>query len=150
MSIDKEFDEYLKEDAFGTEDIDTQDDDSPEFVYSIDEEMFYDDIDEVMEMLNEDSDNEPGDRVVIYRGTPVKVRHYDIIKNLDIIGILQDVAADEDGEMAEDYLTDLSEADIDKINLMLSKILDKMAAQPNYHRVENIQPMTVTIDGIEE
>jgi hypothetical protein len=147
IDLDKEVKEYFDEEVYaGTPD----DEDTPEFVYSLDEEIFYDDLDEVMDMLNDDSDNEPGDRVVIYRGTPVRVNHYDIVKDIDIIGILQDAAADEDGEMAEDYLTDVSEGVANRINILLSKILDKLAKQPNYHRVENIQPMTVTIDGIEE
>jgi len=147
-----DMDKYLKDDAFGetTEVLDAPSNDDPEFVYSIDEETFYDDLDEVMEMLADDMDNEPGDKVTIYRGNPVRLNHYDFIKNLSLVEILQDMAADEDGEMAEDYLMDVSEGDEEKILMILANVLNDYAAQPNYHRVENIQPMIVTIDGIEE
>ncbi len=149
---DREMEEYLKEDAFGkaTEALDEPKGEEPEFVYSLDEEIFYDDLDEVMDMVNDDMDNEPGDRVVIYRGNPVKVTHSNFIKDMDLIGLLQEMAYEEDGEMAEDYLTDVTDEDEEFILDMITAIMNKKAKQPKYFRVENIQPMTVTVGGIEE
>jgi len=149
--VDREMEEYLKEDAFGksTEALDEPKSDEPEFVYSLDEEIFYDDLDEVMDMVNDDMDNEPGDRVVIYRGTPVKVTHSNFIKDMNIISLLQEMAYEEDGEMAEDYLSDVTNEDEEFIIDMLISIMNKKAKQPNYFRVDNIQPMTVTVEGIE-
>ena len=135
------------EDDLNTEEIDTDND--TEFVYSVDEETFYDDIDEVMDMVNDNMDNEPGDRVIIYRGTPVPIKHIDYVKKLDLIGMLQDIAHEEDGEISEDYLSRVTEEDVDIIFIYLAKILDRMASQPDHYRVENVQPMTVTVCDIE-
>ncbi len=145
-------DEYLKDDAFGktTEEMDIPVNNDPEFVYSIDEEIFHEDFDDVMDMVNDDRDNEPGDRVVIYKGTPVRLTHMDFLKNISIVDILQNAAYDEDGEMAEDYMMDVSEEDEEKMILEINEIICKYALPPAYFRVTDIIPMTVVVDGIEE
>lgn len=116
------------------------DDDTPEYVYSTDEEIFYESIDE----LNLD-DAEEGDRVVIYRGNPVKVSHMDILKEINFVDIIQNAAADVDGEMADNYLYNTDE-DLDKkIAQAIDKVLREHADPPDYHRVKNIKPFSITI-----
>ena len=144
---DRDMDEYLKDDAFGlTDELDTEAiDDAPEYVYSVDEEFFIEDIDEL-----DLGDAEDGDRIVIYRGTPVKVTHMDFLKDISLVEILQDAAYEEDGEMAEDYMTDLNDEDEAEMMKEINKIVCKYASQPNYHRVENITPITIVVGEFDE
>jgi hypothetical protein len=148
----RDMDDYLKDGGFGGyEDEPNTEvlDEDPEYLYSFDEETFYNDLDEVMDMINDDLDNEPGDKITIYRGNPVKVTHRDFIKNLDLIDILQEMAYEEDGEIAENYLSEVTDEDLDFVINILSGVFNKKFKQPDYHRVENIQPMTVTVEGVE-
>lgn len=135
--------EYLRDGAFGsddTEEIDNEIVDTQEFVYSSDEEYFHSEIDDL-----DLGDVEDGEKVVIYRGNPVRVTHMDFLKNLNLVETLQQMSYDEDGDMAEDYLMDVSEADEAEIIKEINKILCKYASQPGYYRVANIVPITITV-----
>jgi hypothetical protein len=126
------------------DEINTEIIDDPEFVYSIDGESFgiYDDI---IEDVN--NEYEPGEKITLYKGKPKKLKHYDFVRELDIVGILQEMAADEDGDFAEDYFTDVTPEIGRRIVIGISKVLDMYVKQPNYHRVVDVTNEIYTVPG---
>lgn len=123
----------------------------PEFVYSLDGEHF-EEWDAVKDYV--DSEYEPGERVTVYKGRPVELSHYDHVRPIihRFVESIQEHAYDEDGDYAEDYLTDLP--DTEELNDELAEIvtewLNKHAKRPGYHRVDDIVEEIVLSEDYEE
>jgi len=118
----------------------------PEYIYSIDGEDF-DEWDTITDMV--DSDNEPGVKVVIFRGKPIQVKHIDhVLPVIDtIIENIQQHAYDEDGDYAENYLTDLSDPKAIELANVIAEYLNEEIIQPLYHRVGEVEEITITSRG---
>jgi hypothetical protein len=142
---------YLKDETIYDDDIsqevvdepkDVPAEEEPEFIYSLDGERFdlYDNImDEVYNTY------EVGEKITISKGRPEKVYHWDFVKNIDLVGILVDMATDEDGDFSDDYHNDMTPDIQDKVLSDLCKSLNKYVKHPNYCRVIDITEEIVTV-----
>jgi hypothetical protein len=113
----------------------------PKYVYSLDGEYFHE-----WDYINDDIKNtfEPGSKITVYRGVPAPVTHLDYLKNLRLIEQLIDLAADEDGEVSEDYLMDTKDKhEMELIKALNDKMIELGIKQPNYTRVDNIEEIDI-------
>jgi hypothetical protein len=111
-------------------------------VYSLDNERYYDDIEEILELIEEDYDDEKPE--YIYEANKVKVTHKDYINVDTLIEAMKDRAYEDYEEGSYSYLED--EKDILKIECLEALILDYMDInfkQPNWYRVENIKKVVL-------
>lgn len=119
---------------------------SVDFVYSVDGVMFFTH-EEIMDDL--ENGNELGARVVIFRGVPVEVRHADYVRDLSIIEMVQNIAYDDENDMADDYLVDVTEEQEKTLLEEVVKLFDDMFPQPGYYRVVDIEEIVVTVGDSE-
>lgn len=119
----------------------------PEYVYSLDGEWF-EEFDVIQDQVNDDA--EPGEKVSGYRGTPIQVDHADHVKHLKIVELLQELAYDEDGEAAENYLMDFDDEKEDQLKDVIIKWMDNNIKKPGYFRVGEIQDHIFTSELYDE
>lgn len=111
-------------------------------VYSLDNERYYDDIDEILELIEEDYDSEKPK--YIYEADKVKVTHKDYINVDSLLEDMKDRAYEDYEEGSYGYLED--EKYIQKIECLEALIIDYMDKnfkQPTWYRVENIKKVVL-------
>lgn len=111
-------------------------------VYSLDNERYYDDIEEILELIEEDYNGEKPE--YIYEADKVIITHKDYINVVSLFEDMKDRAYEDYEEGSYGYLED--EKDIWKIECLEAHILDYMDKnfkQPTWYRVENIKKVVL-------
>ena len=100
-----------------------------ELVYSMDEELYHDDIDYVIEECT----NEGYETVTV--AEKVKYEHSDFIDVYDLINNMQNLATDQ-GEWAESYLDDMPKELKEKLQQVVVDFFNKNMPSPNFYTVK--------------
>lgn len=116
------------------------DDQSDDYVYSTDEERFFD-FSDVMDTLNEN--HEPGDKVKIFRARRKEYEHKDFISAYRVIDDMQSSAYDEMGEFAEDYLYGITKEQETDLENHIAQWFDKNSSI-TFHGVTDVEEIEVT------
>lgn len=118
------------------------------YVYSIDEENYYEDI-QVIQSALKSLDHKHGDTVLIERGEKYTLTHrdfvhYDLIRKLsqDII----DEAQQQGGEYAEEYDFEFEHESADKIIRTIINEIEKYIAPPEFWKAINVHGFKITTD----
>ena len=122
----------------------TEADRTEDTVWSEDGETFHSEQDIIESLDFPENDSV----LVIYKGVKVSRKHNDYFNANSIIEDIQESAFNDVGDFAEGYLTELSLQDIKQLQYMLSKWLDKNAAQPLFYAVKNVTPIQITKEDI--
>ena len=111
-------------------------------VYSLDNESYYDDIEEILELIEEDYEDEKPK--YIYEADKVIVTHKDYINVDSLLEDMKDRVYEDYEEGSYGYLE--NEKDIQKIECLEALIIDYMDKnfkQPTWYRVENIKKVVL-------
>ena len=111
-------------------------------VYSLDNERYYDDIEEILELIEEDYEDEKPK--YIYEADKVIVTHKDYIDVDSLLEDMKDKAYEDYEEVSYGYLED--NRDIWNFKCLEAYILDYMDKnfkQPTWYRVENIKKVVL-------
>ena len=108
-------------------------------VYSIDDENYFDDIDDILDIIS--SDFKPGEIKDIYIAEKQTFTHSDFVDGSDIIEHITNFVYDNHGEYAENYCYSLDsnkEIFSDIENLIIFYLNNKVP-QPSFFGVKNVQ-----------
>ncbi|MCK5019918.1 MAG: hypothetical protein KAS32_22880, partial [Candidatus Peribacteraceae bacterium] len=115
------------------------------FVYSLDRETF-EDFDATQCQV--DGEYESGVEVKGYMGKPIRVTHKDVVANLvSIPEQLRDLAAEDYGDFADDYLDGMTPELERGLLDAISQYLDNNVRQPSYYAVGEIEECIFVSDG---
>lgn len=116
--------------------------DVDEIVYSRNGEDFSD-FDSIMEEIYDE--HGLGEEVTIYKGRSKKLEHWDFVKHLRIFEYLQEVACDEHGDWAEDYLIDEKDKTEELLKELIAVHMGVLCKQPRWYTVVDVTEETHTI-----
>jgi len=111
--------------------------------YSTNNELYYDYC-TVMDNLKEY--HAVGDKVEIWEANAKRFKHSDFINSRYIIESIKERAYDECGEVAEDYLSDLTKDQINDLQDHISKWFEKNAGNIEFYGVENEHKIEVIVE----
>lgn len=104
-----------------------------EEVYSVDGELFEEDLCTVLDMADE------GGLAKIHIGEAVMYQHSDFIDADLLIERAQENCHDNCHEdFSQDYLVDLKDSDVKELKKIICDFLDKRAAKPKFYNVVNV------------
>lgn len=115
-------------------------------VYSSDNEVFHDEIEEVINNLLCDGLFNIGDTVMIYEGEKVELTHNQYVNDLDIIGILENIACDDMGEFSDSYLSEITKENKEELCSLISGYLYEKCGNPNFYKVKNVSEIEVILE----
>ncbi|MBU0580761.1 MAG: hypothetical protein KKA19_06260 [Candidatus Margulisbacteria bacterium] len=110
-----------------------------DFVYSLDNERYYD-LDDILEQVDEDTE-------FVYRGVKNPYAHSDFIDGKAIIESITNGAYDASDEYSENYISHLEEKGKDYhlvIERLISEYLNKTVPQPDFFRVEKVEEIAMS------
>lgn len=111
-------------------------------VYSLDNERYYDDIEEILELIEEDYKGE--NPKYIYEADKVKVTHKDYINVVSLLENMKDSAYEDYEEGSYSYLEDEKDIwEIECLEALVIDYMDKNFKQPTWYRVENIKKVVL-------
>lgn len=111
--------------------------------YSFNEEDFDGDLESVVHQID---DYEVGKIVTAFEGDAVWEAAIDsLIRVGDIIEMVQERAYDHAGEVAEDYLKNVSVEAKNELHALLVGWFEKHKYNPNFYTVKNIRPIRVRL-----
>lgn len=117
-----------------------------QFVYSLDEERYYD-LDDILEQI----ENENLDIETIYRGIKIPYTHSDFICGKEIIESIKDRAYEQSEEYSGNYISQFDDKSKTEhkdyhivIERLIAKYLDEVIPQPNFFKVENIKKVLLS------
>ena len=111
-----------------------------DFAYSLNDEEFHD-YDTIMDEINDGY--ESGEAVSVFYGSVVKVEHAGFINISRIIEDIQEMAYEEHGEWAEDYLFDMTKEKISDLDSVIKEWFKKNVNRPTFYTVKRIGKMTL-------
>jgi len=106
-----------------------------EKVYSLDGEKFYDYASFMSDVLHE---HKQGETVEVYVGIKREIKHSDFVSADVIIESAQEMAYDEYGEISNDYLEKITEAQGEELKRLICAWLDKTVGQPRFYAFEKV------------
>ncbi len=120
-------------------------------VYSLDNERYVDDLEFIANGLKVNEEKFKGSFIVskgstpitkVYVGTRNSLYHKDFIQKVDWFENINDVAYQEFGDSAEDYLMQVEKEKEEELCNLISSWLDKNFEQPNFFEIENIKEIS--------
>lgn len=110
-----------------------------EYVYSIDDENFNDDLWEVIQEAVDMALDVDG-KVELFTGIKVVHTHGHFISSSHIVDLMRDYARDMAGDLSCEYLVDVSPGKLDDLNDVLADWFNKNARQPEFYTVAHSEP----------
>jgi len=111
--------------------------------YSMDGESYYDYC-TVMDNLKEY--HAVGDKVEIWEATSRRFKHVDFIIPRDIIDNIKERAYDECGEVAEDYLSEITKDQINDLESHVAEWFEKNTVNIKFYGVENEHKIEIVVE----
>jgi len=110
-----------------------------EYVYSLNEQDFYE-----AEEISYEIEDEDEQREFVYRGEIEPLYHSDFLEASDIIESMADRAYDYSPNYSDIYISGLEVKEVEEgLNKVVLDYLNKNASQPNFFNVKNIKKRTL-------
>lgn len=111
--------------------------------FSQDGEIFYDDSTFFTDLQ---IDHEPGEKIIAYAGKSKKCNHHDFIYAHKIIEMMQEIACDDMGDLADDYLKDITSDHEDELKSLINNFLVEKIGQPKFYKVDDIVEVIIEVE----
>lgn len=116
-----------------------------DYVFSTDEEYYYDDVDYILECV-EDLENDEKDNdinITIYVAEKVERKHKEFIDVDSLIERMQELSYDVGGEFSESYLEDITKEQKVDMEKVILEYFNENIRQPSFFTVKNVKEIDV-------
>ena len=126
---------------------------TPELVYSHDEEYFNDlSVEDAVEAVLNQGGISAGDIITIWAGTPNRPKASDYIP--DVFDHLGERAYDDMSEFADGWLSGTTKKEEERLSELVAEAVDKWAdecgKQPGFYKIYEVKEFKILIDDLED